>query len=357
MEIDRRAFVASLLAAHGMTGRADVTRRALRFPADFGSHDDQRVEWWYITGALQAGRRTHGFQITFFRVQGEPAAASESRFAVRQLVFAHAAVTDMAAGRLRHDQRIARAGFGIAEAETGQTRLQLRDWSLQRHEAGGRGVYRSRARSELAGFAFDLGLATTQPLLLQGDAGYSRKGPRPEQASCYYSEPQLEVDGTLTLAGRTEAVTGRAWLDHEWSDSVLDREAVGWDWIGMNLAEGGALTAFRVRRADGSPQWAGGSHRPAGGAVRSFGADEVAFTPLRSWTSPATRAVYPVEWRVDTPVGRFSVRSRLDAQELDSRGSSGAVYWEGLSDLLDAQGRAAGRGYLEMTGYAGALKL
>ena len=125
----------------------------------------------------------------------------------------------------------------------------------------------------------------------------------------------------------------------------------------MNLDDGGALTAFQLRRADGSALWAGGSLRSAAGALRVFGADEVRFTPLRRWTSPATQAHYPVQWRIETPAGRFEVQARLDAQELDSRASTGTVYWEGLSDLLDASGRRVGRGYLEMTGYASPLRL
>jgi predicted secreted hydrolase len=175
--------------------------------------------------------------------------------------------------------------------------------------------------------------------------------------SRYYSQPQLAVAGMLTLDGQRRGVRGRAWLDHEWSDSLLDPHAVGWDWIGVNLHSGAALTAFRLRRADGSALYAGGSHRSATGALRDFGPDEVEFEPQRSWTSAATRAVYPVQWRVATPAGRFTVRALLDNQELDSRRSSGAVYWEGLSELLDEAGNQVGLGYLEMTGYAARLRL
>ena len=120
---------------------------------------------------------------------------------------------------------------------------------------------------------------------------------------------------------------------------------------------GSALTAFRIRRKDGTALWAGGSLRDANGSVRNFGPDEVAFTPGRLWTSPATQARYPVEWTIATPAGHYTVRARLDAQELDSRASTGAIYWEGLSDLFDAGGRRVGRGYLELTGYAAPLRL
>lgn len=336
--------------------KASATPAAgLNFPADFGAHTASHTEWWYVTGTLVEGGRLRGFQVTFFRSTTGIAADPASRFAASQLVFAHAAVSDLVAGKLRHDQRIARAGFGIAEAAVGDTDVVLRDWRMRR---GADGAYRAQVASDSAGFALDLSLAPTQPPLLQGEAGLSRKGPLPAQTSRYYSEPQLRVGGTLTLDGRAVQVTGSAWLDHEWSEAFLDRDAVGWDWIGMNLDDGSALTAFQVRRADGTPLYAGGSFRRTGEtAVRNFASGELTFTPGRIWPSASSRARYPVRWQIATPAGRFTIAALLDDQELDSRGSTGAIYWEGLSDLLDETGRHIGRGYLEMTGYASALRL
>ena len=328
--------------------------RPLDFPRDFGSHSELRTEWWYVTGEAQAGTRRFGFQLTFFRSRVAETQDLRSAFAARQLIFAHAALTDLEGTRLLHDQRIARAGFGIAEASEADTDVRLRDWRLRRDAASG--AYDAHLPAD--GFALRLRFAPTQPLLLQGQAGLSRKGPEPAQASYYYSEPQLAVSGSVALAdGRALPVQGTAWLDHEWSEALMHPEAMGWDWIGMNLLDGGALTAFRLRRADGSALWAGGSWRARGGMARSFGPDEVHFEPLRAWTSPRSSARYPTHWHLHTPAGNFEVVSLLDDQELDSRASTGAIYWEGLSELRDAQGRRVGRGYLEMTGYAARLRL
>ena len=349
------AFAAAPLVAP----EARAAQAALRFPADFGAHPQTRTEWWYITGSLLHGERLFGFQITFFRSATGIPADHPSRFAASQLVFAHAALSDIDGKRLRHDQRIARAGFGVADAALGDTRLRLRDWWLEREPTADAAPSRYRAgmTSRSAGFGFELALATDTAPLLQGDAGLSHKGPLPGQTSRYYSRPQLEAHGTVQLDGKTLAVAGRAWLDHEWSDSFLPAGSVGWDWIGINLDDGGALTAFRLRRADGSSLYAGGSHRSAAGALRVFASDEVRFEAQRRWHSAASGASYPVEWLVETPAGRHRVHALLDAQELDSRSGTGAVYWEGLSDLLDANGSRVGRGYLEMTGYAGTLRI
>jgi len=361
--IARRGLLALAgLAPWRVRAAAGVEPRALVFPRDHGAHPDTRIEWWYATGWLRDARAADGspafgFQLTFFRSRTGLAVDLASRFAARQLLFAHAALTDLAGRRMVHGERIARwsgdENAPRAAASTADTRVHIGDWRLERD--GSR--YRAAFGDDGAGFGCELVLATTQALLQQGDGGFSRKGPDPAQASHYYSQPQLELSGELQHGGKRRPVRGRAWLDHEWSESLLPAGAVGWDWIGFNLADGGALTAFRLRRADASTVWAGGSHRMRGSDARNFAADEVRFEALSFWTSAATRARYPVRWRVHTPVGNFEVRALVDAQELDSRARTGAVYWEGLAELLDEHGQRMGLGYLEMTGYAGALRL
>src|SRR5262245_26101746 len=244
----RRRFLALPLALAAARAVADEgypaveAGRTLSFPRDHGSHPDFRTEWWYITGWVkgQAGR-DYGVQVTFFRHRPRVVEANPSAFAPRQLLFAHAAVADPALGRLRHDQRAARAGFGLAEASNETTRVVIDDWSL----ALDGDVYHAHIISRE--FAFDLRFAAQQPILLNGEAGLSRKGPRPEQASFYYSRPQLAVTGTLTVDGKDAAVTGVAWLDHEWSSEYIAAGASGWDWTGVNFTDGGALMAFRMR--------------------------------------------------------------------------------------------------------------
>ena len=345
--------------------------RALQFPRDHGTHNEAHTEWWYLTGhATAASGNVYGFQVTFFRSRVDGAQALRSRLAAKQLLFAHAAITDAKGQKLWHDQRIARwngeppdqptdiESPGAAYALEHDTAVALRGWSLRRLPNGS---YQIRVKAN--GFLIELNALPTQAYLLQGQQGFSRKGPETAQSSFYVSQPQLAVTGRLGLQGQAINIAqGMAWLDHEWNESLLHPEAVGWDWIGMNLDNGDSLTAFRLRRSDGSALWAGGSWRAASKGSDPLGAQifapgEVRFEPLRFWTSPLTQARYPVSWSVATPAGTFTVQSLIDAQELDSRQSTGTVYWEGLSDLLNTQGQRVGRGYLEMTGYAQRLVL
>lgn len=324
---------------------------ALRFPHDEGSHPAFRTEWWYVTGLIAAsGGAPLGFQVTFFRHRGMADPDNPSAFAARQLLAAHAALSDPQRQRFLHRQRAAREGFGLAEALEGRTAVWLDDWSLEEH--GGR----YRARVPPAEFGFDLELAATQPPLLNGIGGYSRKGPLPESASYYYSLPQLAVRGTVSLAGDTMPVTGKAWLDHEWSSSYLDARASGWDWVGLNFDDGSALMAFRIRDRRQEAFWAGATLRDAAGRVTVFGPGEVRFTPVRYWRSPRTGTRYPVAWDIALAQRHYAIAPMMNDQEEDARLTAGAVYWEGAVRVLQ-NGRAVGGGYLELTGYSGALRL
>lgn len=325
--------------------------QTLGFPADFGAHPHFRTEWWYATGWLEtADKKPLGFQITFFRLATEFDAANPSQFAPKQLIIAHAALSDPALGKLLHDQKSARQGFGLAYAKPGNTDVKLDGWRIFRDENG-----RYQVSVKARDFTQNLLLIPSQAPMLQGDRGFSRKGPRPEQASYYYSEPQLRVAGSITRNGKPAAVTGSAWLDHEWSTSVLDANAVGWDWVGANLDDGGALMAFQIRDKTGAQVWAHAALRDATGKITQFRAEAVRFMPQRRWRSPRTGATYPVAMRIQTGSTVWQLTPLQDDQELDSRRSTGAVYWEGAVSL-SRDGKPAGRGYLEMTGYVKPLR-
>jgi predicted secreted hydrolase len=242
----------------------------------------------------------------------------------------------------------------------------------------GGGRYRTVVRGD--DFELDLTLAATQPPLLQGERGYSRKGPDPRAASHYYSLPELAVSGRVVAGGRSERVKGTAWFDHEWSSDYVDERALGWDWLGINLHAGGALMAFQMRDTEGEgARWSAATLRqpspglpPAAPGVsspdlqptapaddaKSFAPDEVVWTPLESWRSPRTGVEYPIRWRVRVGPATYRVEPLMRDAELDSRPTTGVLYWEGPVRLLDDQsGRELGRGYLELTGYGGKLDL
>jgi predicted secreted hydrolase len=331
---------------------ASVTAdQPLVFPADYGSHPQFRTEWWYVTGWLTTEHgESLGFQITFFRAKPDIDENNPSAFAPHQLLIAHCAISDPKRGRLWQDQRIRRAGLGLAEAATGNTHVWIDNWSLERDAT----AYTAKIDAE--DFSFDLKLLETQAILLNGDSGVSRKGPSPKAASYYYSLPHLRAAGAIARRGSSDRVTGEAWLDHEWSSEYLDGQAVGWDWIGVNLDDGAALMAFRIRGMRGETRWVGGTLRSADGKSRVLEPADVEFRAGRPWVSPRTGIAYPVQWQVRAGTRVFNLEPLLDDQENDTRLSTGAIYWEGAVRAYEQHG-IVGRGYLELTGYGERLRL
>src|ERR1700733_6929953 len=340
-----------------------VENHPLTFPADFGSHPQFRTEWWYVTGWLTTEHgEPLGFQITFFRTKPDIDENNPSSFTPRQILIAHCAISDPKLGRLWQDQRIRRAGLDLAEAATGDTDVWIDDWKLERKASAAAHAFPSAASSAYTAkihaedFSFDLTLSETQAVLLNGDSGVSSKGPAPQAASYYYSLPHLQVSGRIARRGHPDRVTGEAWFDHEWSSQYLDAAAVGWDWIGINLDDGAALMAFRIRGPQGEQRWAGGTLRGSDGKVQILRAADVGFRAGRRWVSPRTGVSYPVQWSVRAADREIDLEPLLDDQENDTRLSTGAIYWEGAVRAYE-KSRVVGRGYLELTGYGERLRL
>ena len=353
-----QTLLALLLVANAMPSVADtefpavVPDYSIELPRDEGSHPQFRTEWWYLTGWVESeSGEAFGFQVTFFRNRPGVDEDNPSRFVARQVLFAHAAVSDQRQGALMRGEKSARAGFGLAEAAEGSLAVKIDNWSLR--QEGGR-YFAVASTSE---FALQLECDRTQPPLLNGKNGFSQKGPQPQFASYYYSLPHLRTSGRIAIGGREHRVQGVAWFDHEWSSSMFDEHARGWDWIGLNLDDGGALMVQRIRDVAGQQYWGAATLREPGLPDRAHAPGEIAWSALRRWRSSRTGVTYPVEWKITVGGRTILLRPLLDDQENDARASTGTLYWEGAVRAFDERGVAIGRGYLELTGYGERLKL
>lgn len=325
------------------------------FPRDHASHPDYRIEWWYYTGNLETAQgRRFGFQVTFFRVGIDPAPANPSRWAVRDLFMTHLAVSDPAGGRYRHAERLNRAGPGLAGADSAAYHVWNDDWRASLDERG-----RHVIQASTPGAGVNLVLAEGKPAAINGVNGISQKGAQAGNASHYYSLTRMPTRGTIAIDGETFDVTGFSWMDHEFGTSFLEPEQQGWDWLSIQLRDGRDLMLYQLRRSDGSrdPR-SSGTLVERDGRTRHLAAGD--FT-LRA-SGPAFRApsgaTYPIGWSVQIPGAglAFEVTTPLEKQELSTEGS-GVSYWEGIIDIAGtSRGEpVTGRGYLEMTGYAGSM--
>lgn len=328
---------------------------ALALPRDHGSHPAFRTEWWYVTGRLaDPGGRRYGFQLTFFRqgLDPSPPTPGSSRLRARQVLAAHLAVAEIGQKKTRFAERVRRVAAGLAGTSVDDLAVFLDDWEMRRLPSG---VITLDAGDRDSGLALTLELQPDKPLVLQGEGGVSRKGPEPGNASAYVSFTRLAAHGRLTLDGRERGVQGEAWFDHEWGSSQLGGGVVGWDWLGLRLADGRELMLYRLRTANGgaAPESAG-TLVGRDGSARRLAVGEFAIEPLSWWTSPRTGARYPARLRVRVPGFGLDLElhPELPDAELDARASTGTVYWEGP---VAVTGTVTGEGYLELTGYAGEM--
>lgn len=331
-----------------------VAPYAFQFPRDHGAHPDYRTEWWYYTGNLQSETGgEYGYQFTIFRNALTPVAAERaSTLASNQVYMAHFAVSDGPAGAHSSFERFSRGAGGLAGAQ-GDPRFSvwLEDWSA-RETAPGVVRILAKAQNEQGPVAIDLTLRERRPPMLEGDKGLHQKGFEKGNASYYYSLPGLETTGTITTPAGTVETTGLSWMDHEFGTSALGGDALGWDWLSLQLDNGVALMLYDIRTPAGAPRLpvTGALALPNGTQI-SLTENDFTLTPGRTWTSPHTGFTYPVAWTIEVPGQqlRAEVSPLLDDQEM----LVSFVYWEGAMRAEGTMKGApiSGRGYLEMTGY------
>lgn len=324
--------------------------RQFSFPRDHGRHDDFQTEWWYVTGNVRTAQgREFGYQVTFFRRALSPEViARKSAWAFRDIYASHVAISDIAHNRFFYDQSSSRGALGIAGAADDSLAVHLRSWSMRTVD----GEIQLRASTDFG--AIDLTLKDDLPPALHGKWGLANKGAHAGQASYYYSLPRLQTRGTLSIAEEHFAVAGVSWMDHEFGSNQLAPEDAGWDWFALHLPDSVEVMLYLLRRHDGSfAPYSAGTVMHRGRVVRHLAFDEFLCTPEKWWVSTRSGARYPIEWDITFDDYQLRVSAAFGNQELDTRRTTGVVYWEGVVKIEgERRGRKIGGvGYLEMTGY------
>jgi len=341
-------------------------------PRDDGPHD-RLTEWWYYTGHLRAddGSR-YGFEYVIFR-------AERGRFPVSWV--SHLALTDEAGDRFLYSQRLAvgdqvdRSPRGADGEPTGfDLSLVAADpadptaepgpaWTMRGSDGHDRldamlGPAEAAAAGAPGGIGLDLTLAATKAPAFHDHDGWIDFGPA--GGSYYYSRTAMTATGSLTLDGRPLRVEGTSWFDHQWGD-FISVGGGGWDWFAVNLADGTDLTLSLVREADGSYPLVYGTVVDPDGTVRHLDRDAFSVEVTDRWVSPSSGADYPAAWTVRIPGEDLVIKLHptVADQELDTRATTGVIYWEGSQVVQAMRGGVAlgGEGYVELTGYAGSTAL
>ncbi len=350
----KRSFVALLVVLMQLSLQAQDYQRALpgyhyAFPHDHFNHPDYQTEWWYYTGNLKsADGHRFGFELTFFR-QALDRGAGGSPWSMRDIYMAHLALSDLGEHRFYHQERVNRAGPGLAGVDEPARTIWNGNWQVQL------GDTRHVLRGVGDNFTLELDLVPAKPPVINGRDGVSQKAEGSGHASHYISFTRLRTSGSIQLDGQIYQVNGTSWMDHEFFSESLDTDETGWDWLSLQLQDNTELMLYRLRHKDGRiDPYSSGSYIDAQGKCTPLSTKDFSMTPAgQTWTSPQTHATYPIAWRITIPsLGlEFNVTTPLPAQELTNR--VGPSYWEGA---VDAAGKRSGLplngvGYLEMTGY------
>ena len=339
------------------------------FPRDHGSHPAYSTEWWYYTGHLRSkSGREFGFQATWFRTALAPAIKRQSKWATRDIYFAHFALTDASGNRFYFSDKIGRGTLGLSGADANKSapRVHVGPWNLQfGPDKGNSQTIRLATTSDQSatrGQSFGVRLnfrALKQPTI-HGERGVSQKSAGVGHASHYYSFCRLDARGQIELNGETLSVTGQSWFDHEFGSSQLDQSQTGWDWFSIQLNDGRELMLYHLRLTRNRVEpLSSGTLVERDGTTRHLKLSDFRLTPLAQ-TTTSSGVSYPTSWKIEVPSLRLNLVATpvVEDQELRPvRSGVNLSYWEGLISLNGtANGRAiTGRGYLELTGYAKAF--
>ncbi|MBI1997996.1 MAG: carotenoid 1,2-hydratase [Deltaproteobacteria bacterium] len=362
-EGDARRLIAALvgvfLIASGFTYQLALPGRKLTFPVDHYSHPDFKTEWWYYTGHLETGSgKRYGYQVTFFRFGVRDRQDEKNKdhpIIFTDLYMAHFALSDIEQKRFHFRERINRGFDNKAGAATGRYLVWNEDWKVE-----GDGEKHAIQVSD-RGIALRLALRSLKPPVLHGLNGLSSKGEGEGHASYYYSLTRMQTDGELTIDGKKEKVRGLSWMDHEFGSNQLREDQVGWDWFSMQLENNTELMLYLMRRKDGSVDpYSSGTIVQADGMTKQLALKDFRMVVSERWKSPKSGADYPMKWKVSIPGEEIEleITPAFPGQELITNRSTRVTYWEGA---VKVQGTlrnkpVPGKGYAEMTGYAGKLK-
>jgi len=329
-----------------------------QFPRDYFNHPEYQTEWWYYTGNVTAadGHR-FGFELTFFRQAVDRDAAKDKAWDVQDIYLAHLALSDLAGGKFYHTERLNRRGPGVAGVSEAEQKVWNGNWNVKWMGED------QELQAIAAEFALHLSLHPEKPQVIHGDNGISQKSAGAGHASHYFSLTRIATKGEVKLNGKSYEVNGLTWMDHEFFTTQMEAEQLGWNWLSIQLTDHTELMLYQFRRKNGAVDpFSSGTYVDAQGRTTHLLASDFKLEPMgETWTSPATKATYPIAWKIE--IGKLGIaleaKAALPSQELTGQSKLAPNYWEGAISLSGSRGTQtlAGVGYLELTGYDRAVQI
>jgi len=346
--------------AESFYGKAETLRDgteldAVNLPRDLYAHRNAQTEWWYYTGhGKTASGKQFGFELVFFkrRTDLDKFSLVPLRLFGNPLFFAHFAITETDEKKFRYAHRKSANGFFDHPASASEKHFHLRlgDWSLR--ESHGAHILRATASDVV----FEADLKPTKPPVLNGKGKDGVSFKDEGEASRYFSYTRMEMEGDLIWNGETEHFTGSAWMDREFGTWTPTENQKGWDWFSIQLDNNCELMCYQLRNsANGVSAFSSGTYVNEHGEFEPLSKEDFTIEPTGYWKSPNSKAVYPSGWRVKAEKFGLDlvVTPVIEDQELDTRGTTMIIYWEGACEVVGKAGESdiKGRAYVELVGY------
>ncbi|MCA1589556.1 MAG: carotenoid 1,2-hydratase [Acidobacteria bacterium] len=347
-------IVTDTLAGPASTLRDGSEHQGVTLPRDLAAHSEAQTEWWYYTGhgITNSGRR-FGFELVFFKRRTDL-----DRFSIVPLrlignpyYFAHFAITDCDKKIFRYAHRKSSNALMDFPAAVSEDRFYVRlgDWSVREAH----NIHHLRAT--LDGDAdFEASLKPLKDAIFHGPGGVSFKDDG--EASRYFSYTRMHAEGEVVIDGVSEHFEGTAWMDREFGTWTPTERQKGWDWFSIQLENDNELMCYQLRDGDDNVSpYSSATFVDADGSAIALKSEDFSIEVLSRRQSPNSGAVYPNRWRIKiVSLGiDLSMAPVMNDQELDTRGTTMIVYWEGSCTV---EGRVngnpvAGNAYVELVGY------
>lgn len=317
----------------------------ITFPADHQAHPDFRHEWWYLTANLidEEGSAL-GVQWTQFRFAAAPQESGNSTkkttWQSQQIYMAHSAVTT----KDKHyaDEKWSRDQAELAGIGASPFHIYLDDW---RWTSTTDDLFPATLNANSDQFGYSLKLTNNAPHQKQGEQGYSTKSNDGKVASYYYSQPFINVSGEVTIDGVTNQVSGKGWIDREWSSQFLLDSQQGWDWFALRLSDETSLVVFQLRNSTtGKASYSHARLMNQDGSGIAISQQDISLIAIRQ--TEIDGRDYPTEWQMSIPTQQIELT--VSALNPEAKMPLSVPYWEGP---IVIKGSHSGVGYMELTGY------
>ncbi|MCZ4307281.1 lipocalin-like domain-containing protein [Vibrio atlanticus] len=317
----------------------------ITFPADHQAHPDFGHEWWYLTANLiDEEDNTLGVQWTQFRFATAPQesgnSTKETTWQSQQIYMAHSAVTT----KDKHyaDEKWSRDQAELAGVSTSPFRVYLDDWQWTSTTDD---LFPATLVANSDQFGYSLKLTNNAPYQKQGEQGYSTKSSDGKVASYYYSQPFIDVSGEVTIDGVTHQISGKGWIDREWSSQFLLDSQQGWDWFALRLSDETSLVVFQLRNSTtGKASYSHARLMKKNGSSIAIKQQDIRLTAIKQ--TEIDGRDYPTEWQVSIPTQQIELT--VSALNPEAKMPLSVPYWEGP---IIIKGSHSGSGYMELTGY------